>query len=115
MRMRRVKASAGKPDELASRAIGYASNGMSIHSRRAAAGAKVPLGVATREPVKAHVFLLVPELIEKTNKELSKLQRKLADETAPGSRAKIERNIGIKVKFLVRLYEQQMGARHGTA
>ena len=55
------------------------------------------------------------QLIAKTRHNLNKVRRKLAVETDPAQRAKLERNAEIAARFLRRLLAERMrGTRHAV-
>lgn len=99
----------GTPREIARHASGYAGDGVSQHSHRAARGDRVvTVNDSPRDEPKPHVHLLAHQLIAKNDRELSHIQKRLLTEVDPERRKVLERNLRIKKVFLSKLYAQQM-------
>jgi hypothetical protein len=97
------------PAQDAAFAPGYQANGESQFSRRIANPAERPVSLTdSPRPAAPKPPLSHRALIAKTGHNLDKLRRKLAVETDPAQRARLERNAEIAARFLRRLMAEKM-------
>jgi len=105
------------PAQNAAFAPGFSATGESRYSRRVANPEVRPVSLtdSPRNEPKPHVHLLHHQLIARTGHNLDKLRRKLAVETDPAVKAKLERNAEIAARFLRRLLAERMrGSGHAV-